>query len=183
MMGPRAPWGQPAQTNGMPDDPAQAASSVAIAAPSPSAEAHKAHAALEDLADAPKSEKKEMVVDHRLVMSEVQLILAEKRTSFALLRTAVTVSLVPLSIWSLLIATSAFWSWWDVWWLLLPLLLIAAGLFALGTYLVVHAMQHLAHSDRVLMGLRASDTLLEDLLLAHGRADRLLKPWRWRGSL
>lgn len=146
----------------------------------PTEEAVKAEAVVQDLAAAPKSEKKEIAVDHKLVMSEVQLLLAEKRTSFALLRTGVTVGLVPLSIVSLLIATSRLWNVWDVWWLLIPLALVLALLMGLGGYLILHALHHLAHSDRVLMGLRASDTLLEDLLIQHGRADHLLKPWRWR---
>lgn len=146
----------------------------------PPPEAQKAAAAVHDLVEAPKKEKKEMQVDHRLVMSEVQLLLAEKRTSFALMRTGVTVSLVPLSLASVLIATSAFWSVWDVWWLLIPLAFVGLVFLALGAFLIFHAMEHLAHTDRVLMGLRATDTLLEDLLISHGRGERVLKPWRWR---
>jgi uncharacterized membrane protein YidH (DUF202 family) len=143
-------------------------------------EAQKAAAAVHDLVDATSAEKRAMSVDHRLVMSEVQLLLAEKRTSFALLRTGVTVMVLPLSVASVLVATSALWSIWDVWWIVVPLAVIAGALLALGGYLIVRAFQHFAHTDRVLSGLRASDTLLEDLLIEHGRADRVLKPWRWR---
>lgn len=149
----------------------------------PSPEAQKAAAAVHDLAEATVPQKKELVVDHKLVMQEVQLILAEKRTSFALLRTGVTVSLVPLSVWSVLIATSRLWSIWDVWWLVIPLGIVTAAFFLLGAVLIFHAMEHLAHTDRVMMGLRQSDTLLEDLLIEHGRAETLLKPWRWRGAV
>ena len=148
--------------------------------PLPTPEAAQAKAAVRDLADAPQREKREIAVDHRLVMSEVQLLLAEKRTSFALLRTGVTVAVLPLSIWSVLIATSRLWSIWDVWWLVIPLLIVATGLFFLGAYLIVHSLHHLAHTDRVLVGLRQSDTLLEDLLIEHGRASRVLRPWQWR---
>lgn len=147
---------------------------------STSTEEAKAEAVVKDLADAPKAEKKDIAVDHRLVMSEVQLLLAEKRTSFALMRTGVTVAVVPLSLVSVLIATSGMWNVREVWWMFAPLMVVLALLFALGMYLVGHALHHLAHNDRVLMGLRASDTLLEDLLISHGRADRVLKPWRWR---
>ena len=148
----------------------------------PTEESVKAEAVVQDLAASPKSEKKAIAVDHALVMSEVQLLLAEKRTSFALLRTGVSVALVPLSLVSLLIATSKLWNVWDVWWLLIPLMLIFLLLGGLGIYLIMHALHHLAHNDRVLMGLRASDTLLEDLLIQHGRADRVIKPWKWRHS-
>lgn len=147
---------------------------------SPPPEAEKAHAVVQDLAEATKSEKKEIAVDHKLVIQEVQLLLAEKRTSFALLRTGVSVALLPLSVWTVLIATSALWNIWDSWWMLTPLMLIAAVLFGLGAYLIGHALHHLAHTDRVLMGLRQSDTLLEDLLVEHGRASRVIRPWTWR---
>ncbi|HVM46318.1 MAG TPA: hypothetical protein VM582_10320 [Candidatus Thermoplasmatota archaeon] len=147
---------------------------------SPSPETLEAEATVKDLADAPKADKKAMAVDHKLVIQEVQLLLAEKRTSFALLRTGVSVSLVPLSVWTVLIATSRLWNVWEARWLLAPLMLVALALFGLGAYLIMHAMQHLAHTDRVLMGLRQSDTLLEDLLIHHGRASRVVKPWMWR---
>lgn len=142
-------------------------------------QAEKAHAVVQDLAEATKAEKKEIAVDHRLVMQEVQLLLAEKRTSFALMRTGVTVALLPVSVWTVLVATSSLWSVWDSWWILAPLMLVATVIFVLGAYLVGHAMHHIAHTDRVLMGLRATDTLLEELLIEHGRASRVLKPWTW----
>lgn len=148
--------------------------------PEPSPETLKAHAAVEDLARAPTAEKRAMAVDHKLVMSEVQLLLAEKRTSFALLRTGITVALLPLSIWTVLLATSKLWNVWDVLWLLIPLLIVAGGIACLGAYLILHALSHLAHTDRVLLGLRQSDTLLEDLLVSHGQGTRVLNPWRWR---
>lgn len=146
----------------------------------PPAAAEKAHAVVQDLAEASKAEKKEIAVDHKLVMAEVQLLLAEKRTSFALMRTGVTVALLPLSVWTVLIATSALWNIWDSWWMLAPVMLVSVLLFGLGTYLIGHALNHLAHTDRVIMGLRQSDTLLEDLLVEHGRASRVIKPWTWR---
>lgn len=147
-----------------------------------SKEAVQAQAVVEDLADAPKAEKKAIAVDHRLVMGEVQLLLAEKRTSFALLRTGVSVALVPLSMWTVLLATSRLWSVWQTWYVLLPLMAVAVALFILGVYLILHALHHLAHTDRVLTGLRQHDTLLEGLLITHGRASRVLNPWRWRGT-
>lgn len=135
---------------------------------------------MRDLAEAPKSEKKAIAVDHKLVINEVQLLLAEKRTAFALLRTGMSVSLVPMSVWTVLVATSSLWTVWDSWWMLIPLMLVALGAFGLGAYLVSRALAYLAHVDRVLLGLRASDTLLEDLLIEHGRASRVLNPWHWR---
>ncbi|GEM_PF-4482038 len=127
-------------------------------------EAVHAEKVVSDVAQATPAEKKALAIDHKLVMSEVQLLLAEKRTAFALLRTGVTVALVPLSLWTVLVATSRLYNVLDVMWLLVPLMAIAVALFALGLYLVVHALLHVRHIENVMLGLRQTDTLLETLL-------------------
>jgi len=123
--------------------------------------------AVRELVEAPHERKKEIKLDHSLIMSEVQLLLAEKRTAFALLRTGVTVALVPLSVWTLLVATSRLYNVFDVMWLLAPMMVAAAALFGLGIYLIYAALKRVRHTDVTLLALRRSDTLLEDLLYAH----------------
>jgi hypothetical protein len=124
-------------------------------------------AAVKELVESPRAVKREIKLDHSLIMSEVQLLLAEKRTAFALLRTGVTVSLVPLSIWTVLVATSKLYNGFDVLWLLLPVMIMAVFLFALGIWLILRALRHVHHTDVTLLALRRSDTLLEDLMYAH----------------
>lgn len=122
--------------------------------------------AVKDLVGTPAALKREIKLDHSLIMSEVQLLLAEKRTSYALLRTGVTVALVPLSIWTVLLATSRLYNVFDELWLFAPLMLIAVGLLALGAWLVLHALARVRRVDATLTALRKSDTLIEDLLAA-----------------
>lgn len=124
---------------------------------------------VKEVVQAPAPEKRKLSIDQKLLMSEVQLLLAEKRTAFALLRTGVTVALVPLSVWTVLLATSRLWNVFEVLWLLVPIMIIAVGLFGLGIYLIVHALDHLRHNERVMLGLRKSDTMLESLMLQHER--------------
>ena len=100
-------------------------------------------------------------------MSEVQLLLAEKRTAYALLRTGLTVALVPLSIWTVLVATSRLYNVFDVMWLFVPVMAVAIIMFTLGIFLVQRALRTTQHADVTLMALRRSDTLLEDLMLVH----------------
>ena len=133
---------------------------------------------VKEIKAAPKSVKKEMKLDHALVMSEVQLLLADKRTAFALLRTGVTVSLVPLSMWTVLVATSKLYEPEHVLWVLAPIMAVALCLFLLGIYLIWHALAQVRHIERTMMALRSSDTLLEDLLYAH--PEWRWKPWRRR---
>jgi hypothetical protein len=62
------------------------------------------------------------------------------------------------------VATSRLYNVFDVMWMLVPLMLIAVALFALGLYLIRHALEHVRHIEKVMLGLKQSDTLLETLL-------------------
>ena len=127
----------------------------------------KTQAVVEEIHQAPKQVKKEIRLDQTLIISEVQLLLADKRTAYALMRTGVTVSLIPLSIWTVLLATSKLWDPFSALWLLLPLVIVGLGLFSLGVYLIVHALLHIAHIERTLGVLRQSATFLEQIMYRH----------------
>jgi hypothetical protein len=74
-----------------------------------------------------------------VIFGEIQVLLAEKRTALASLRTGIAVFALPLSVLSALIATSRYYSMEKVMpllLLLLPLLLLNLGLVVLGTWLV-----------------------------------------------
>ncbi|MBN1676830.1 MAG: hypothetical protein JXR37_37665 [Kiritimatiellae bacterium] len=81
-------------------------------------------------------------------MNEVQLILAEKRTSLAVMRTGIAVLALPLSVLSVLIATSRYYDILRVIHLLVLLGAVNLGLMALGAYLIVRAMVRMKHHDR-----------------------------------
>src|SRR5437899_2511256 len=70
-----------------------------------------------------------------VIFNEVQLILAEKRTALSSLRTGIAIFALPLSVLSLLVATSRYYDVVKVLHFLLPLLALNAGLVALGAYL------------------------------------------------
>ena len=50
-----------------------------------------------------------------LCINQVQLLLAEKRTALAIMRTGIAVLALPLSIFSALIATSKWYNVLEVW--------------------------------------------------------------------
>lgn len=160
--------------------PKPVANVLAGKAPAATPEAQHTQAVAENVKAAPAEAKRAIAIDQKLLMSEVQLLLADKRTAFALLRTGVTVALIPMSIWTLLVTTSKLYNVFDVLWLLVPLLLVATLLFVLGIYLVVHAMMHVRHIERVMAGLKKSDTLLEDLMFREVGMSALpsFRPWR-----
>ena len=147
----------------------------------PEVAAAKAEAVVNEVKQAPPEEKKRIAIDQRLLMTEVQLLLADKRTAFALMRTGVTVALVPMALWTFLIGTSQLWNVFDVLWVLVQFAAVTLTLFALGAYLVLHALEHLRHTEAVLVGLRSSDTMLEQLMLAEPAHHLLRFGWPRRG--
>jgi uncharacterized membrane protein YidH (DUF202 family) len=83
-----------------------------------------------------------------IILGEIQVLLAEKRTALAGLRSGIAVFALPLSVLSALIATSRYYSMEKVMPLLLPLLVLNLGLVVLGTWLVfrsIHRIRHFEH--------------------------------------
>jgi len=80
---------------------------------------------------------------NNVIFGEIQVLLAEKRTALASLRTGIAVFALPLSVLSALIATSRYYSLDKVLPLLLPLMLLNLGLIALGTWLVFRSIRRI----------------------------------------
>ena len=90
---------------------------------------------------------------NNVIFGEIQVLLAEKRTALAWLRTGIAVFALPLSVLSALIATSRYYSIERVMPLLAPLMLLNLGLVVLGTWRVfrsIHRIRHFEHRIREL---------------------------------
>ena len=96
--------------------------------------------------------------------NEVQLLLAEKRTSLSMLRTGIAVFVLPLSVLSVLIATSKSYELHQVMLWLVPLLLLNLGLVALGIYLITRAVVRIRHYDGLIDKLKRKHSRLAELL-------------------
>ena len=99
-----------------------------------------------------------------LAISQLQLIMAEKRTSLAFMRTGIAVFALPLSVLGFLIATSRLYDYMRVMHLLAPLLILCAGLVALGIYLVTRAVRRVRLFDHRMNKIKAKHPELSDLL-------------------
>lgn len=99
-----------------------------------------------------------------LLINEAQLILAEKRTSLAAMRTGIAVFALPLSVMGLLIATSRYYDVLHVLPLILPLGILLLALTVLGAYLIVRALRHIHHYDRMIKKLKACHSKLSEFL-------------------
>src|SRR3989440_4102244 len=82
-----------------------------------------------------------------LILGEIQVLLAEKRTALASMRTGIAVFALPLSVLCVLIATSRYYSVGKVLPLLVPLLVLNLGLVVLGSWLIYHSIKRLHRYD------------------------------------
>jgi uncharacterized membrane protein YidH (DUF202 family) len=99
-----------------------------------------------------------------VVVNEVQLLLAEKRTSLAFLRTGIAVFALPLSVLSALIATSNYYEFLKVLPLLLPVLVLCAGLIVLGVYLVHRSVMRVLRFDRMINEIKRQHSRIRELM-------------------
>ena len=89
-----------------------------------------------------------------MILGEIQVLLAEKRTALSSLRTGIAVFALPLSALSVLIATSRYYEVVSVLPFLVPLLLLNLGLVVLGSWLIYHAIHRIHHYEHLIQNLR-----------------------------
>lgn len=102
------------------------------------------------LRDKSLSQKVDKAEYQKLIVGEVQLLLAEKRTSLASLRTGIAVLVLPLSALSLLIATSRYYDFFRLLYLIIPLFILDAALAVLAGYLVIRSILKMRHQDNLI---------------------------------
>jgi uncharacterized membrane protein YidH (DUF202 family) len=99
-----------------------------------------------------------------IIINEVQLILAEKRTSLASLRTGIAVFAIPLSIMGALVATSRYYEIPDVLHLFIVVMVINALLLALGAYLIIRAVIKLRREDRMIADIKRRHSVIAEFI-------------------
>jgi uncharacterized membrane protein YkgB len=99
-----------------------------------------------------------------IIINEVQLILAEKRTSLAAMRTGIAVFALPLTVLSVLIATSKYYDFLHVIHLLVPLLVITAALIFLGAYLIIRSIYRIHLYDRLILHIKRKHSKIAEFI-------------------
>jgi uncharacterized integral membrane protein len=98
------------------------------------------------------------------IINEMQLVLSEKRTSLSVLRTGITVLLFPMSVLTVLLATSRYFDITRELKFAIPLGIICLGFFILGMYLIIRAARHIRKCDQAASMLLRHSGYLRDLL-------------------
>ena len=99
-----------------------------------------------------------------VILNEVQLVLSEKRTSLSIMRTGIAVFALPLSVLSVLIATSKHYDIASVITLLIPLLAMCAGLVSLGLYLIIRSIKKIRRYDRIINDIKRKHGIIAELI-------------------
>ncbi len=99
-----------------------------------------------------------------VILNEIQLILAEKRTSLATMRTGITVFVMPLSVLSVLIATSRYYDVVHVKFLFIPLMILNCALILLGGYLIIRSVTRIHRHDQLIKRLKHKNSQFKDII-------------------
>ncbi len=98
------------------------------------------------------------------IFNEAQLVLAEKRTHLAMLRTGIAIVALPMSIVSFLVATSRFYDFGENLHYLIPLFVMNMLLSCIGIYMAVQALVRLRQDGKLLQNLKLKNRLLSSLM-------------------
>ncbi len=96
-------------------------------------------------------------------IAEVQLLLAEKRTSLAILRAGMGIFLLPLSLFTALIATSKFYDVSEVLALIVTVVGVSVALMCLGVWLIWRSIRRIRRIDHKIAELKQRSDELKHL--------------------
>jgi len=77
----------------------------------------------------------------------INLLLAEKRTSLGVLRTAIAIFTLPLSVFAILTVTSRYYNPLESLHLLIPLIFVSFMLIVIGVYLIFRSFRRIKKID------------------------------------
>ena len=97
-------------------------------------------------------------------LNKLQLLLSEKRTELSLARTGIALAALPLSVLSVLIATSHYYDSSKVLPLLIPVLAICAALILLGGIVIVVSYVKYRSIDRKISDVKSAHEELRHLI-------------------
>jgi hypothetical protein len=99
-----------------------------------------------------------------IIITEIQLLLAEKRTSLASMRTGIAVFALPLTVMSVLVATSKYYDIIHVLHLIVPLLILCAALVLLGSYLIIRSIMRLHYHDKHIAEIKRKHSIIAEFI-------------------
>ena len=97
----------------------------------------------------------------KLEAERIKLFLSEKRTTLSVMRTGIAVIMLPMSVITVLLATSKYYDFFGNSHLTIPLVVICVGLFLLGSYLIQRSVFKFWKLDRMIDHLKKNDPIIK----------------------
>jgi len=98
------------------------------------------------------------------IYNTISVLLAEKRTSLAVLRTAIAIFTLPISVFTVLIATSRYYEVSEVLHFIIPLIIISSILVFLGSYFIYRSFKKIKRIDRTIREIKMKKECTHDIL-------------------
>ena len=98
------------------------------------------------------------------IYNRINVLLAEKRTSLAVLRTAIAIFTLRISVFTVLIATSRYYDVSAVLHFIIPLIIICAILVFLGTYFIYRSFKKIKRIDNTIREIKMRNECANDIL-------------------
>lgn len=101
----------------------------------------------------------------QLLLNEIQVLLAEKRTFYALLRSAIAIFTLPLTIIAFLLATAKYHGIFEKPWLSIVLVGVLILISLLGLSMILRANRHLKKVHNMIEKRRSENTRLSEIVI------------------
>lgn len=98
------------------------------------------------------------------IFNTVTLLLSEKRTSLSVLRTGIAIFTLPMSVLTVLVATSRFYEVDESLHFIIPLILICIVLLILGVYLVLQSFKRIRDINHKIHEIKNEAKDMQDII-------------------
>jgi|SRR3989344_1952697 len=108
---------------------------------------------------------KQSKISEQLLLSELQVLLAEKRTYFAILRTGLAILTVPFTFMVFLIATASYHRIFEHVWLGASVITVVLGISASGAYLSYRASAKITKLNAHIRAAEKANKRIDDIMV------------------
>lgn len=98
------------------------------------------------------------------IYNTISLLLAEKRTSLSVLRTGIAIITLPISVFTVLIATSRYYKIENVTYFFITLIIICIILIILGSYFIIRSFKKIKDIDHKIQEIKKQKENIKDLI-------------------
>ncbi len=101
----------------------------------------------------------------QLLLAEIQVLLAEKRTYYAMLRSAIAISTLPLTVIAFLIATSHIHGLFDNLWLSTVVIIVLGAVSVIGISFIARSNRRIRKINSMVERIKRDNKRIAEIVL------------------